>query len=173
MDYKLLPEYKDILNMGYVDITDIYKSSKEVVAFQHKSEVGREPKNGDIRYVVQKSGYIRNPIFEKGWNANGRILDKFEDDSPDFKETGIKLLSLNLKVANGLLKRGDTYKQRAEIKVKTLIKRIFKEDGGYYNRALLYAIKGGKNDMSGAVAMLDDPKKIYQGIVKLAKELGF
>ena len=90
MDYKSMQEYKDMLNMGYVDITNIYKSNKPVLVFQHKSQVGREPQNDDVRYVIQQSGYVRNPTYFKyqhsqGWNMNGHILDTFSAGLENFR----------------------------------------------------------------------------------------
>lgn len=171
MSYKDMQEYIDILNMGYVDITNIYKSNKETLAFQHKSEVGREPKTGDIRYIIQhKSGYIRNPIYRDGhWNMNGRILDTFESNDRD---VGVKLLSLKLKIANGLLKQSDTYKIRAEMKSKALIKFTFDGYNSYNYRTFIDMINDPGVYISGILEMIDNPKKIYQGIIKLAKEFG-
>jgi len=174
MDYNLLPEYEDLLNMDYIDITNIYKSNKPIIAFQHKSEVGRKPKYGDIRYVIQKSGYIRNPVYDKGWHSSGRILSTFEANSPDFKEIGVILLTINLKLSNGLIERSEAYKLRAQIKTKGLIKYLFEIDPISYNHndiAFLEALNGENNSFKKILDMIENPLKIYQGIVKLAKEL--
>ena len=177
MNYKLMQEYQDMLDMGYVDITNIYKSSKPIIAFQHKSQVGRESKQGDIRYVIQQSGYGRNPNYydyqgSKGWNANGRILDTFQADLPNFREVCLVLLATNLKIANGLIDKNSAYKIRAQIKIKGIIKNLFESNETYYNRAFMAALKGANNNYKKAFDMINDPKKIYQGIVRLAKELG-
>lgn len=177
MTYKDMPEYKDMLEMGYVDITNIYKSSKPTLVFQHKSQVGRDPENGDIRYVVQQSGYVRNPSYDRvSWNMNGHILDTFNAGLENFREVGLVLLATNLKSANGLIDKSEAYKARAQVKVKGIITYLFKTDwSSYYDRAFINALKGGAkvdDDFKKALDMINNPKKIYQGIVKLAKEIG-
>lgn len=177
-NYKDNENYKAILDMGYIDITSQTRSRPGTIVFQHKREIERDVKKGDMRYVLQQSGYVRGarvilrPNKKPSYNYNGGIIDKFQQgDIP----AGLLLLKIKLEVKEDITKRADTYEKRVVIKGRAIINMIF--DSPRYNSFIHY-LQTGKafnseiEKYDKILEQLDDPKKKYQAIIRMAKELG-
>lgn len=178
-DYKQIPEYLGLLTMGMEDITDSYNSRKPTLVFRFKNRADDPNQNfPDVRYIIQKSGYVRRSVLKDGkWNMNGNIIDRFDADSEKFREIGIILLYTNLMKAKKLIKPQEAYALRASFKAKSLIKLVFGYDDKYgYMQRFIDALTDNDSwyhDHAVSIMnMLNDPKKANQGIIKLAKELG-
>jgi hypothetical protein len=191
MNYKQMPEYKELLSFGFVDITDQYKSTKPIVAFQLQEETQREPRQGDVKYVIQKSGYIRKNQYKEHYNYNTGVkktgwdqtvrVEKFEPGLDNFDEVGVRLFNLYWKIKNKLISREEVSKLRVEEKKYMIFKILFddvddvprlKHSIGYL-RDYLNGNKTWKYDDYDAIfTMMYKPGKFFQGMAKLLKELG-
>jgi len=176
--YKDSEDYKVILSMGYIDITAQSRSKKTTIVFQHKDELAREKEMGDTKYIVQESGYVRRSVMEKNgkYNMNGKIIDKFRARSSSYPLDGLSLLKTYLEIKHGMIQQKDGYKMRAEVKIYAIMNAIFNTKG--HNQFIQYLTAGktyNNNDdrrFERILNQLDDPKKKYQAIVRISKELG-
>lgn len=121
MNYKHLDSYKKIMKLGIVDdITDVYKSKKESIAFQPKGQDPLNPKHGDRRFIIQKSGYIRYPVYvdktnaggSTTWDMNGKVIERFEKWKENYYEIGLSLLLIYFLKKTGNMSLEESYREK-------------------------------------------------------------
>ena len=124
--YKDLPEYKNILAMGYADLTSMYNSRKSSIAIGEARFLTDGFKNGDMIYIIQRSGYIRRGYYDDGSFRSEARVDYFTPNLDNYDEIGIKLLYLLLAKQKKLISNADQYKARALIKARPIVVNLFK-----------------------------------------------